>query len=513
MNPRIRKNLPASLRFALGAILAPAFATAAFADVTLAPLFRDGAVLQRDQPLPVWGRAAAGEKLRVQFHGQSLETVTPADGHWRVTLNAEPASAQSSELVVTGSSTVRVRDVLVGDVWLCGGQSNMEFRLAQANNAQAEIAAANFPLIRHFKIPHTVADVPAADCVGQWVGCSPATAGDFTAIGFFFARDLSQRLDVPVGLVNSNWGGTQIESWMSDAALKADPAAAEIFARWRKVLADYPAKVAAHEKAVAKWEEDAAAAKAAGRPFTRRKPIAPEGPGSRWEPSGMYHAMIAPLEPAALRGVLWYQGEANGSRASEYRTLFPGLIRQWRADFGQPRLPFYFVQLANLTRAGDKTDQEWPLLREAQTIALALPATGMAVTIDIGDPANIHPKNKQEVGRRLALVARAQIFGEKIEFSGPMFATAKPEGGALRVTFTHADGLAATGGALVGFEVAGDDKRFLPAVAHLDGSAVLVSAEAVAAPVAVRYGWHNNPVISLVNAAGLPASPFRSDRW
>lgn len=485
----------------------------AFADVTLAPLFRDGAVLQREQPLPVWGRATAGEKVRVQFHGQSAETTAATDGSWRVTLAAQSASAQPAELVVTGGNTVRVRDVLVGDVWLCGGQSNMEFRLAQANNAEAEIAAANFPLLRQFKIPHRVADAPADDCPGTWVPCSPATAGEFTAVGFFFARDLQQRLDVPIGLVNSNWGGTQIESWMSDAALQADPAAKVIFERWQKVLADYPAKVAAHDKAIAKWTQDAAAAKAAGKAFTRRKPPTPEGPGSRWQPSGMYHAMIAPLEPAALRGVLWYQGEANGARAAEYRTLFPGLIRQWRADFGQPNLPFYFVQLANLIRAVDKTDEQWPRLREAQTLALALPATGMAVTIDIGDPTNIHPKNKLEVGRRLALVARAQLFGEKLEFSGPMFAAAQPEGGALRVTFTHAAGLAPAAGALAGFEVAGADEKFVRAVARIAGDAVLVSSPAVPAPVAVRYAWHNNPATSLINSAGLPASPFRSDAW
>ena len=501
------------LRIVCGAVIAAGFAASAWAGVSLAPLFRDGAVLQRDQPLPVWGHAAAGEKIRLQFHNQFVETTATADGRWRVTLTSEKASAQSAELVVVGTNTVRVRDVLVGDVWLCGGQSNMEFRLAQANNAEAEIAAANFPLIRQFKIPHTVADAPAADCVGQWTHCSPATAGDFTAIGFFFARDLSQRLGVPIGLVNSNWGGTPIESWMSDAALKADPAANLIFERWQKVLADYPEKVAAHEKAVAKWKEDATAAKAAGKPFTRRQPVTPEGPGSRWQPSGMYHAMIAPLEPAALRGVLWYQGEANGSRASEYRTLFPGLIRQWRADFAQPNLPFYFVQLANFARPVDKTDQEWPLLREAQTMALALPVTGMAVTIDIGDPTNIHPKNKQEVGRRLALVARAQLFGEKIEFAGPLFAAAKPEGGALRVTFTHAAGLTLAGDAHGAFEVAGADKNFVPAIARLDGDSLLVSADAVPAPVAMRYAWRNNPATSLFNAAGLPASPFRSDSW
>jgi sialate O-acetylesterase len=313
--------------------------------------------------------------------------------------------------------------------------------------------------------------------------------------------------------VNSNWGGTQIESWMSDAALRADPAAPEIFARWQKVLADYPAKVAAHGKAVAKWAHDAAAAKAAGQPFTRRKPAVPEGPGSRWQPSGMYHAMIAPLAPAALRGVLWYQGEANGARAAEYRTLFPGLIRQWRTGFGQPNLPFYFVQLANFARPVDKSDQQWAFLREAQAGALALPATGMAVTIEIGDPTNIHPKNKQEVGRRLALLARAQLGGETIEFAGPVFVAAKPEGGALRVSFTHAAGLRLGGAGPTGFEVAGEDRKFVPAAARIEGDSLLVSAGVVPHPVAVRYAWRNAPPATLFNLAGLPAAPFRSDTW
>jgi sialate O-acetylesterase len=484
-----------------------------FANVTLAPLFRDGAVLQREQPLPVWGRAVPGEAVHVRFHAQSAEATAGANGTWRVTLAPEPASAEPAELVVTATNTLRVRDVLVGDVWLCSGQSNMEFRVAQANNAEREIAAANFPLLRQFKVPHLVAEQPAADCPGEWKACSPATAGEFTAVGFFFARDLYQRFGVPIGLVNSSWGGTQIEEWIGEAALATDPAAKAINARWQKVLGDYPELMAAYPAKLAKWKADAAAAKAAGKPFARRQPAKPEGPGSRWLPSGMFNAMIAPLTPVALRGVLWYQGEANGARAAEYRTLFPAMIQQWRGAFAQPRLPFYFVQLPNFGRAVDRTDEQWPLLREAQAGALALPDTGMAVTIDIGDPANIHPKNKQEVGRRLALIARAQLFGEKIETQGPVFTGAKPEGAALRVSFSHATGLTAPGKSPTAFDVAGEDRKFVPATARIEGDAVVVTADSVAAPVAVRYAWHNAPEASLFNCAGLPAAPFRSDHW
>lgn len=488
-------------------------ATTASAKVSLAPLFRDGAVLQREQALPVWGTASAGEKIHVAFHGQAQDTVAGADGSWRVRLAPEQASAQPAELVVTGENTVRVTNVLVGDVWLCSGQSNMEFRVSQANDADKEIAAANFPLLRCFKIPHLVAETPQSDCPGEWKVCTPETAGAFTAVGFFFARDLQARLGVPIGLIDSDWGGTFIEAWMSAAALKADPAAKLIEERWQKVLADFPAKQAVYEKNLAKWTEGEAAAKAAGRPYEKRKPAKPEGPGSRWLPSGMFNAMIAPLTPAAIRGVLWYQGEANGARGPEYRTLFPGLITQWRAAFGQPALPFGFVQLANLDRAVDKTGQEWAWLREAQTGALALPMTGMAVTIDIGNPKNIHPKNKQEVGRRLALWARAQVFHEEVEYAGPRFAAATPEGAALRVSFTHAAGLALHGEGPGAFEVAGEDKKFVPATARVDGDALVVSAEGLAHPVAVRYAWRNGPSAVLFNGAGLPAGPFRSDRW
>lgn len=507
-------------RFALLSALALLAATRALADITLAPLFRDGAVLQRDQPIVVWGEAAAAEKVEVVFRRQKATVITRADGKWRVTLKAEPASPVPSELTASGANTVTVRDVLVGDVWLCSGQSNMAFLVRNSLDAEREIATAKFPLIRQFKVPTTVADRPATEVGGSWVACAPETVGAFSAVAYFFARELHQKSGVPIGLVNASWGGTQIEGWLNETTLRADPAWHEIQARWEKTLADHPAALKAYEPQLAKWNEDAAAAKAAGQAFARPKPRAPEGPGSRWQPAAIYHGMIAPLIPYALRGVIWYQGETNAARHAEYASLFTALIQQWRAEFptpasGQP-LPFYFVQLANFeAQAGNRGDV-WAFLREAQARALKLPATGQAVTIDIGDPKDIHPRNKQEVGRRLALHARRQVLGERIETDGPIFVSAKRDGTAMRVTLSRATGLRlepAKGDGRISFEVAGDDQVFVPAEARIDGTALLVSAPTVPAPVAVRYAWRNSPDARLFNRAGLPAAPFRSDRW
>jgi sialate O-acetylesterase len=503
------------LRLLLIPFLALVAATRALADISFAPLFRDGAVLQRDQPIIIWGQASAAEKVEVTFRRQTATVITRADGRWQVTLKAEPGSPVPAELTASGANTVTVRDVLVGDVWLCSGQSNMAMLVRNSADAEREIAAANFPLIRQFKVPTVVADRPAVEAGGSWTVCTPETVGAFSAVAYYFARDLHQKLNVPIGLVNSSWGGTQIEGWMSDAALRADPAWRDVQARWEKQLADYPAALAGHEQAVAKWTAEQAAAKEAGQKQARSKPRAPEGPGSRWLPAGIYNAMIAPLVPHGLRGVIWYQGETNAARHAEYASLFTGMIKQWRADFAQP-LPFYFVQLANFeAQAGNRGDT-WAYLREAQARALKLPATGMAVTIDIGDPKDVHPKNKQEVGRRLALHARRQLFGEKIETDGPVFSSAKREGAALRVAFTHATGLRlepAKDDGRVSFEVAGADQVFVPAEARVDGTTLLVSAPTVKEPVAVRYAWRNSPDARLFNRAGLPAAPFRSDKW
>jgi sialate O-acetylesterase len=481
-------------------------AATALADITLAPLFRDGAVLQRDQPLIVWGRAAAAEKVAVKFRNQSVSIITGADGRWRVSLKPEKASDVPSELVATGANKVVVRDVLVGDVWLCSGQSNMAFQLRNAQGAEQAIAAADFPLIRQFKVPNVVAEKPADAVEGGWVACSPATAATFSAVAYFFARDLHQKLNVPIGLVNSSWGGTQIESWLSEPALRNDPATKEIYARWQELLDAYPSKLA-------EWEAGKAAqATGKGKSRAAKKP---DGPGSRWRPAGIYNAMIAPLVPYGLRGALWYQGEANASRHAQYASLFTRMIKQWRDDFGQP-LPFYFVQLANFESGGGNKGNAWAYLREAQASALTLAKTGMAVTIDIGDPKDIHPKNKEEVGRRLALHARKQLFGESVETDGPVFASAKRDGAAMRVSFTHAAGLRlqpARSDDRISFEIAGEDRKFVPASARVEGDTVVVTSDRVSVPVAVRYAWRNSPDARLFNAAGLPAAPFRSDDW
>jgi len=490
------------------------------ADVTLAPLFTDHAVLQRDKPVPVWGTADAGERVSIAFHGQSRETTASADGRWIVFFDALAADPQGTELTATAKNTIVLHDVVVGEVWLCSGQSNMEFAVKQAANADKEIAAANFPLIRHVKINRTVATAPAATVkTSGWQSASPQAVGNFTAVGYFFARDIFQKIGVPIGLVNSSWGGTPIESWMSPAAFASDPAFKVVAQRWEQDLADYPVKKPAYDAKFADWRQAEAAAKAKGpaahAAFLKQRPWerAPRGPGDSWTPSGLFNGMINPLLPYALRGALWYQGESNADRASEYHALFAAMITAWRQHFGQDDFPFYWVSLANYKEPSDD-GATYAFLREAQTQTLDLPNTGQALAIDIGNPADIHPTNKQDVGRRLALLAKNRVYGITGDDTGPTFANLIREGAALRVKFTHADGgLIAHDKPVQSVEVAGADKIFHPATAKLQRDTMLVSAPEVREPVAVRYAWKNSPDANLFNGEGLPAVPFRSDNW
>lgn len=503
-NNTTSKRLVAHLAAGLCSILIVANASA---EVALAPLFRDNAVLQRDKPLPVWGRAKPGEKVTVSFRAQKVTGETDSQGCWRVTLAAMPTSAKPADMIVSGENILTVRNVLVGEVWLCSGQSNMAWLVKSSANPDGEANAANHPLIRHFKVPLVAENAPAEDCGGEWTVCSPQSVSEFSAVAYYFGRELHQKLGVPIGLINSSWGGTAIESWMNNQALAADPAGPKVAARWHEDLLSYPGRVETHEKALKKWEKDSAAAKKAGKKSPRR-PAGPEGAGTRREPSSLYNAMIAPLLPYALRGVIWYQGEANAARYAEYRTLFPSMIKQWRADFRQGDMPFYYVQLAAFDN-----NAPWAFQREAQQCALKLPATGEAVAIDIGEAKNIHPKNKQEAGRRLALNALAGTYGKTVEFSGPVHAGITKEKNALRVKFTHAAGLKTKDAAMPGFEIAGPDRVFVSAIARIEGESVIVSAPGIANPVAVRYAWASNPPAPLYNSADLPASPFRSDDW
>jgi sialate O-acetylesterase len=421
-------------------------------------------------------------------------------GLWSVYLNASEAGGPF-ELTVRGNNTITLTDVLVGDVWIASGQSNMEFGMKNVMNAATELAAANRPRIRLFHVKNKVADHPLDDLEAwPWEAATPESVKNFSAVAYFFGRDLQDRLNVPVGLIDSSWGGTPAEAWTSLRALSSDASLMPVFAQWAQMTDDLAVTKVRREKELAEWNRASAEAKAKGIP-------APGFPwrsndSGEWGPAALYNTMIAPLTPFPIRGAIWYQGE--------YARLFETMIQDWRRAWGVGEFPFLFVQLANFKTG---PDSHWPDLREAQRQTLELVNTGMAVTIDIGNPTDIHPKNKQEVGRRLALAARAIAYGEKVEYSGPAFQQATPEGAAVRVRFTHTGGgLVAHGGVLKGFEVAGADGKFVAAEARIEGTTVMVSSPSVSAPLRVRYGWADDPVCNLYNQDGLPASPFHSSK-
>lgn len=494
-----------------------AFAAAANASVSLAPLFRDGAVLQRDKPVPVWGSADAGESLTVTFAGQSASATADADGRWSVTLKPLSASAESRDLVVSGREKIVVHDVVVGEVWIASGQSNMVWPLAYATDATTEISAANFPLLRQFKVAQQSDFTPLATVNGAWAPAVPATAGQFTGVGYYFGLALHKKLNVPVGIINSAWGGTAVEAWITPDAYRANPAIGKAFAKQEKMPRATAEEKAAYAARVAAFEQAKEDAKAARKPYTGGPaPKAPAGlPGTRTA-AGLYNGMIAPLVPAALRGIIWYQGESNADHAEFYPPYFTALITGWRRQFAQGDLPFYWVQLPNLDVGGqNQANLNWACMREAQSQALSLPNTGQAVTLDVGDEKNLHPKNKKPVGDRLALIALARTYGfTDVIDRGPVFAAAKREGRGFRITYEpSASGLESASPALRGFELAGDDRVFRPADARFDGDSVIVTCPSIADPVAVRYAYRNAPVADLYNAAGLPAAPFRTDTW
>ena len=404
-------------------------------------------------------------------------------------------------MAIAGKNSLTVRDVLVGEVWVGSGQSNMAMPVDRSNNAEQEKSAANYPGIRFFDVKRTVSDTPLEDVSGSWKLCSPETVGPASAAGYFFSRDLHQKLKIPIGFIHSSWGGTPVQAWTSRPAMQAEPAIQFMFDEWEKTLANYPASFARYEEALAKWNAGSAA----------RAPQPPPGPGHQYTPAGLYNAMIAPLTPYAIRGAIWYQGENNATAlyAQPYRRMFRTMIEDWRHAWGAGDFPFLFVQLANFSSNGN-----WPVLRESQTDTLALKNTGMAVIIDIGESHDIHPKNKQDVGLRLAMAARGLVYHEKLVYSGPMYRQLTIEGDRARLWFDHAGGgLAARGGGeLTGFTIAGKDGQFVPAEAKVDGKTIVVLCASVREPVAVRYAWEDDPKCNLVNREGLPASPFRTDK-
>ncbi len=630
----------------------------------LAALFTDGMVLQRDCPIRVWGWADPGQTITVELAGRSARAVAGSDGRWEAALPALPAGGPHT-LTVSGPGRLVVRDVLVGEVWVCSGQSNMEWPLEMSAGAEQVVAEADRPQIRLFSVPKRAEPAPADDVNAAWCACTPENVGGFSGVGYHFGLELHRRLNVPVGLINSSWGGTVAQAWTDRATLEAEPALAGYVEElnkaetlrakspeqlasdraaflaklpqdagnrgfgegwagrdyddsdWRSMVlpaywngvhptngvfwfrraVDLPASWAGQELRLSlgavdksddcyvngvrvggmNWADDPQSwatprnyvvppgVMRAGRnviavrvlsnytggglpgPSSRMRLHGPAGSGDRplvltgqWryrieqdfgpapripepqgataqnQPTRLFNGMIAPLIPYAIRGAIWYQGESNAHDAARYRILFPAMIRGWRRAWRLEDLAFHFVQLCNYSSekpTAESDNSRWAELREAQVAALALPGTGMAVTIDIGDPKDIHPRNKEDVGKRLAYSALARTYCLEIASRGPSYRSMAIAGSTVRVEFDHAEGLAARGGMVSGFAVAGADRIFHAATGTVDGTAVRLSSPRVKAPVAVRYGWADCPVCTLHNSAGLPAEPFRTDNW
>jgi sialate O-acetylesterase len=492
-------------------------------EVTLPNMLSSHMVLQRNQPIHLWGWADPGEQVTAALHDATATAKADRLGHWSLYLPPEKAGGPY-QLTISAANKIVLDDVLIGDVWFASGQSNMEFPLlgfpnsAVMQNGAEEIRNANQPTLRLLHIrtkasPYPLEDVNTGNNASptmqstqdnSWTQCTPETAATFSAVAYLFGREISSKEHVPIGLIDSTWGGTPAEAWISLQSLSADASLMPVFAQWAeksKNQIDTPRILAAEKR------EDEAA-KAAGQPLPKHD----WHPNlDSWDPAWLYNGMIAPAINYPIKGVIWYQGESNSDvrRASSYERVFPALIEDWRKQWQEGDFPFLFVQISSFkSTAGEN----WPIIREAQRRTLSLINTGMAVTIDIGDPGNVHPSDKQDVAARLALAARAIAYGEHVEDSGPLYRQTSIEGNAAQVWFDHAEGLTAKGGAPAGFEVAGDDRNFVNAEARIEGDHIVVSSPEVNDPKYVRYGWQNAPELNLFNAAGLPASPFTSEK-
>jgi sialate O-acetylesterase len=481
------------------------------ADVRLPALFSDNMVLQQEMEIPVWGWADPGEKVIIEIGDFRAEAVTNNEGKWKLRIGPLKAGGPF-ELLVSGKNTLRIINVMVGEVWVCSGQSNMAMEVRSCLDADDEISKARNPMIRHFQVKRTKAVEPLEDVtpvansqvswLNTWEISDPSTAGHFSGTAYFFARNLFEKRNITVGIIHTSWGGTTAEAWTPKDTMENDP-------ELKAILEDWPVYNDDEEWLKGEYEEFVNEVKKA-----RQEGV--EEPLYFNQPSVLFNGMIAPVIPYGMRGVIWYQGESNAYRACQYRELFPAMITQWRRIWEQEDFPFLFVQLANY----HFEPQVFPELREAQSMTLKLPQTAMAVTIDIGDSTDIHPKNKQEVGRRLSLAAQKIAYGEDILYSGPVHKRMFIEGSECWLLFNHVgDGLMAKGGGeLHGFSVAGTNRKFLQARARIDGNQIIVWNEDIDHPVAVRYAWANHPVAcNLYNQSGadpcLPASPFRTDNW
>jgi sialate O-acetylesterase len=459
-------------------------------------------VLQRGALVPIWGWADEGEAVTVQFGDQTVHA-TAKDGRWIAQLKKLKAG-DPRVLKVTGKNSIILTNVVVGEVWVASGQSNMEWPMKLTFLADIECAAASNPMIRLFTVPRLRAEKPTNNVPGNWTECTPSTITNFSAVAYYFARDLQKALKVPVGVVHTSWGGSPAEVWMREEVLLADP-------EYKRDIVDaYPMAKKNYESALANFKKAQAQAKSEGKEFTNL------APWMVWRPTELYNGMIAPIIPFAIKGAIWYQGESNAGRAHQYRRLFVDMIRNWRHDWGQGDFPFLEVQLAPFMAITNRPmESTWAELREAQVFATQkLPKVGLAVITDVGEELDIHPRKKEPVGGRLALAARSIAYGQRLVYSGPSYKSMRVKGDQAILSFDHVgSGLVARDGELKGFAIAGEDRKFVWAAAHIEGDKVIVHSLDVQKPVAVRYGWANFPVVNLWNKDGLPASPFRTDNF
>ena len=510
------------------------------ADVKLPALFTDHLVLQRNKPVAVWGWADAGEDVSVKFGEQTKKATADKEGAWKVTLEKLETSSTPAELTIKGKNTITLKDVLVGEVWVCSGQSNMQWTVKDSKDGAKEAADANFPNIRLFSVPRSVADQPIKDVqagsspVSGWAAATDAKiVGEFSAVGFFFGRELHQKLNIPIGLIHSSWGGTRAEAWTSLPALEAVPTCKAIITGWAEMLKTYdPVKDKEKAAATAKIVKERIEKIKAENAQPGATPKVLPNPPRPWEdqtksqhrPAVLYNAMISPLVPYSMRGAIWYQGESNASRAVQYQTLLPTMIKDWRKRWGSD-FSFYIVQLAGFNHGKEHpapvgADDDWAELQWTQLQTAIKPKfnSGLAVANDIGEPTDIHPKNKQEVGRRLALQALAKDYKvADVVSGGPIFAGGTTEGEKFVINFSNGTGLKSRdGGDLKGFIICGEDKVWKPAKAKVFAGRpqVHVWSPEIKKPIAVRYAWESwCPEANLVNKAGLPASLFRTDKF
>jgi sialate O-acetylesterase len=478
------------------------------AEVRLPHMLSDHAVLQREAPIHIWGWAEPGESVTVTFRDQHRTAVADSLGQWSLYLMPEKAGGPYS-LSIAGTNTITLSDILIGDVWFASGQSNMEMPLngfpgnAVLKNAAQEIANANHPEMRLLQFPKKATQYPQDDQPATWTPCTSDTAAKFSAVGYLFGRDISATEHVPVGVIDSTWGGTPGEAWISLDGISADAALMPVFASWSK-LADVNQQKAA---IIAREKREDAAATAAHQPVPQHN-WHPDL--DSWAPAWLFNGMVAPAVPYTIKGVIWYQGETNSGldRVALYNRVLSTLIGDWRREWHQGNFPFLYAQISSFISPGEG----WGMLRDQQRRTLSVANTAMAVTIDVGDPHNVHPPDKQTVAARLALGARALAYGETLEYSGPLFRQATLEKDSLRVWFDHTDGkLVSHDSTLTGFEVAGEDHHFVPADAHIDGETVVVTNKQIGEPKYVRYAFDSAPQATLFNKAGLPASTFTSE--